>query len=109
MNWFQRFITNPNVHALGSSILNAAQPVAVAMGHPEVAVVIAAMGTVAGVQAAGTPEKPVADAIPGHISGGPVVQLPPSANGGSYHADDWIKLAATLATQFGGIAPPVAK
>lgn len=107
MNWAQRFFTNPNVHAIFSGLVNAAQPVAYTMGHPEIGMAIAAVGTVAGFQAAATPENPVAmpvtipaAAIPGHAVGGPVIQLPPAANGGAYHAADWINLAATLAAQF---------
>lgn len=107
MNWFQRFFTNPNVHAIASGLLNPAQAVAYSMGHPEIGVAIAAVGTIAGLQAAATPENPVAvpvpipaAAIPGHAVGGPVIQLPPAANGGAYHAADWVNLAATLAAQF---------
>lgn len=105
MNWFQRFFTNPNVHANMSAVLNAAQPLAVVLGHPEIAIAIAAVGTMTGLQAAAMPEKPVlvpmkADPIPGHAEGGPVIQLPPAAKGGSYHAQDWITLAASLAAQF---------
>lgn len=105
MNWFQRFFTNPNVHAIASAVLNAAQPVAYATGHPEIGVAIAAVGTLTGLQSAGTPENPVPVAmpsqpIPGHATGGPVIQLPPAAGGGSYHKEDWINLAASLAAQF---------
>lgn len=108
MNWFQRFFTNPNVHAISAAVMNAAQPIAYAAGHPEIGLAISVLGTTTGLVSAATPEYPSAAAVPGHVSGGPVVQLPPAANGGSYHADDWIKLATTLAAQFGGI-PPVAK
>lgn len=115
MNWFQRFFTNPNVHAVFSGIVNAAQPVAYATGHPEIGMAIAAVGTIAGLQAAATPENPVAvsvavasTSIPGHATGGPVIQLPPAAAGGSYHASDWINLAATLAAQFTPPAPVAA-
>lgn len=107
MNWFQRFFTNPNVHAVASSVLHIAQPVAYMTGHPEIGMAIAAVGTIAGLQAAATPENPVAvpislpaAPIPGHAEGGPVIQLPPSIAGGSYHTQDWINLAATLAAQF---------
>lgn len=113
MNWFQRFFTDPNNHAVFASAANVAQGVAYSLGHPEIGVAIAAVGTVAGLQSAATPENPVAvpiavpsTPIPGHAVGGPVVQLPPSASGGSYHASDWINLAATIAAQFG---PPAAK
>lgn len=115
MNWFQRFFTNPNVHAVFSGLVNAAQPVAYATGHPDIGMAIAAVGTIAGLQAAATPENPVAvpvavasTPIPGHATGGPVIQLPPAAAGGSYHASDWINLAATLAAQFTPPAPVAA-
>lgn len=107
MNWFQRFFTNPNVHAVFSGLVNAAQPIAYASGHPEIGMAIAAVGTVAGFQAAAIPENPVAvpmavpsTPIPGHATGGPVIQLPPAINGGAYHTEDWVKLAASLAAQF---------
>lgn len=113
MNWFQRFFTNPNNHAVFASVANVAQGVAYGMGHPEVGMAIAAVGTAAGLQAAATPENPVAvpvalpaPAIPGHAVGGPVFQLPPAALGGTYHASDWANLAVSLASQF---APPAAK
>lgn len=105
MNWFQKFFTNPNTHAVLAAAANAAQSVAYAAGHPEVGVAIAAVGTIAGLQSAGTPENPVAvsvpsQSIPGHATGGPVIQLPPAAAGGSYHKDDWMNLAASIAAQF---------
>lgn len=105
MNWFQKFFTNPNVHAVLAASANVAQSVAYNVGHPEIGVAIAAVGAVAGLQSAGTPENPVAVAIPsqpipGHATGGPVIQLPPAAAGGSYHKEDWLNLAASLAAQF---------
>lgn len=108
MNWFQRFFTDPNNHAVLSSAANVAQGIAYASGHPEVGMAIAAVGTMTGLQAAATPENPVAvpmpgtpaTPIPGHASGGPVIQLPPAVNGGSYHASDWLNLAASVAAQF---------
>lgn len=112
MNWFQKLFTNPNVHAVLSAAVNAAQPIAYATGHPEIGVAIAAVGTIAGLQSAATPENPVAvpislpaPAIPGHAEGGPIIQLPPAAAGGSYHTQDWVNLAATLAAQFSQKVP----
>lgn len=107
MNFFQRFFTNPNNHALAASAANVAQSVAFTMGHPEIGMAIAAIGTAAGLQSAATPENPVAvpmtvpsTPIPGHATGGPVIQLPPAIAGGSYHTQDWVNLIATLSAQF---------
>lgn len=104
MNWFQRFFTNPNNHAIIAGVANAAQVAAIATGHPEVSMAIAAVGTAAGFQAAGTPETPTVP-IPGHAVGGPVITLPPAAGGGAYHATDWLNLAASIANQFSAAAP----
>lgn len=112
MNWFQRFFTNPNVHSILAAVANVAQPVAFSTGHPEVALAIAAVGTLTGVVSAATPENPVlvptaqpAMPVPGLPTGGPIVHLPPAASGGSYHANDWLILATQLMQQF---APPPA-
>lgn len=99
MNWFQRFFTNPNVHAIGAAALNAVQPAAIALGHPEIALAASVLGTTTGLIAAATPEN-LPSPIPGIASGGPIVHLPPAAAGGSYHASDWMNLAAQLAAQF---------
>lgn len=112
MNWFQKFFTNPNNHAVLASVANVAQGVSYAAGHPEIGMAIAAVGTIAGLQSAATPENPVAvpialpaAPIPGHAVGGPVIQLPPAIAGGSYHAEDWMNLAATIAAQFAQKVP----
>lgn len=112
MNWFQRFFTNPNMHAIASALASPAQAIAFTLGHPEVAFAISTLGAATGLIAAATPENPTLIAVPaaavpvpGMAAGGPVIHLPPAANGGSYHAQDWINFAGALAAQFAPQVP----
>ena len=93
MNWFQKFFTNPNVHAIAAGLSPGFM-----MAFPQYAPAIAALGTVTGLVAAATPEHPVVVPQPAPLP--PVVSVPPAAQGGSYHAVDYANLAAALVTQF---------
>ena len=81
MNWFQKFFTNPNVHALGAALAPGLMT-----AFPQYALAIGTVGTLAGVVAAATPENPVIVSTP------PTVPPPVP---GSMHKEDWSALIAT--------------
>jgi hypothetical protein len=88
MNWFQRFFTNPNVHAIGAGLAPGLM-----MAFPQYAPAIGAIGTVAGFVAAATPENPVSVPMPS----APVVPAAPAqAASGSMHQTDYVQLAMAI-------------
>ena len=96
MNWFQRFITNPNVHAVGAGL----SPGLALSLPPPWNIVAASLGSAAGFIAAGTPEHPVF--VPT-----PVAPAPVPVPTGSMHAGDYAAIAQALLDALkAGAKPP---
>lgn len=93
MNWFQKLWNNPNLHIIAGIASGAASVAFPAYADP-LRIVAGAFGG-AGLLLPEQPnqavlkDKPVA----------PIVNLPPAAGGGSYHAIDYANLAAALVQQ----------
>lgn len=96
MNWFQTFFSNPNVHAIASALTGAASILFPQYSLPLQVVSATLAGT-----AAAIPEHPVAVPMPTipPVPPTPILTLPPSQAGGSYHAIDYATLAASLLAQ----------
>lgn len=92
MNWFQKLWSNPNFHLIGA-IASGAASVAFPQYAPALQVVAGTLGAV-GVALPEQAGQAVIQPVPA-----PVVALPPSAAGGSYHAVDYANLAAALLAQ----------
>lgn len=97
MNWFQKFFSNPNVHAISSGLATAAS-----MAFPQYAAPLQVVAGTLAITAAAIPENPVV--VPTPVA--PVLTLPTAAGGGSYHAVDYAALGAALLAQLANPQPP---
>lgn len=97
MTWFQKFFSNPNVHALASAATGAA-----AIMFPQYQLPLTVVASTLATTAAAIPENPVPVPVPMVAP----ITLPPAAAGGSYHAVDYANLAAALLAQFASTPAP---
>lgn len=105
MNWFQKFFSNPNVHAIGAALASAAT-----IFFPQYALPLAAVGSLLGVTAAAIPENPVLVPVPVHNPAS--IVLPTVAPGTSYHSAQYAELFTALIQALkdaGIVATPPAK
>lgn len=115
MNWFQKLINNPNVHALGALVTGG-----LSIAFPQFAVPLQIVaGTLVGstallpggaAMAGPTPiATPVVPPVITTTAQGTTVNIPAPAAGGSYHAIDYANLAAALVSQLAKPADPAGR
>lgn len=107
MNWFQKLITNANVHNVGAGAL-----LLTGLFAPEVLPLAKAAAGAVGLVTTGAmlPGDSILAGTPGTaptpLPAAPLLNLPPAAAGGSYHTIDYAALGVALLQQIASVQQP---